>query len=353
MIASLRPAACRSWIAAVCGVAAFAFASRPAPADDVSRTGGQVTVRGEVQDVTRAGVTVKEVEGTEVEVPAAEIAEISWDGEPANMGTLRSREARGQLVDALTGYRDALPRMSGLDAEARADTQFLIARTLAKLALNDPDRREEAVEALNDFISANPQHYRVDPARRWLADVQAAAGDSEAAAKTLQELKSSPSPAFQTVAAISEAKLALQRGDADEALATFDSVLQNADGRVAAEAKIGRAAALGRLNRHSDALTTLDEVLAAVDPDDAQVRAQVHLRRGDSLLATGDQMPAIIEYLKVDVLYPGASAAHAESLYHLSRQWAAVGSPERAAEAAAKLKANYPNSEWAAKLSAG
>ncbi|MEM9704323.1 MAG: hypothetical protein AAF907_17920, partial [Planctomycetota bacterium] len=86
------------------------------------------------------------------------------------------------------------------------------------------------------------------------------------------------------------------------------------------------------------------------DAKDAELRADAHVGRGNSLRATGETKPAILEYLKVDVLYPGASAAHAESLYHLSHLWTSAGFPERAAESAAKLRLNHPNSDWTAKL---
>ncbi len=351
---SVRPSLARPWFAAVCCAAALAWGSAPASADDVTRRGDVPTIRGEITAGTRAGLTVKPTGDPAEQVPAAEIVEVSWDGEPPALGPARGREGRGRLVDALDGYQAAAPEMAKLkNPLARADGQFLVARVLGKLALNDPARRAEAVTALGEFISGNKDHYRVDPARRLLADVQAAAGDLDAAAATLKELEGSPSPEFQTAAAVASAQLALLRGEADAALAAFEEALKNADGRALSEAKIGRASALARLNRHGEALTALDAVLQEAAANDADLRAAAHVRRGGSLQATGETKPAILEYLKVDVLYPGASAAHAESLYHLSRLWTTVNEPSRAAEAAAKLKTNYPNSDWAGKLSAG
>ena len=351
MIASLPPAARRPWFTAVWGAAALACCAAPAAADDVTRAGDVPTIRGEITGGDRSGLTIKPPGDPAEEVPAAEIVEVSWDGEPTEASRGRGREGRGALEDALAAYRTAAPEMAQLTSPlARADGQFLLARVLGKLALNDPARRDEALATLADFVRDNPDHYRVDPARRWLAQVQAAAGDLDAAAATLGELKESPSGEFQTAAAVAEGDLALRRGEAEAALGTFEAVIADAEGRALAEAQIGRASALARLNRHADALAALDGVLDGAAANDAELRAAVHLGRGESLQATGETKPAILEYLKVDVLYPGASAAHAQSLYHLSRLWSTVGLPERAAEAAAKLKTNYPNSDWAARL---
>ncbi|QDT14946.1 tetratricopeptide repeat protein [Alienimonas californiensis] len=357
MIALPHPAARRSRLAAprfaaFWGAAAFALVVAPASADSVTPR-GKPTIPGTITAGDRAGLTIKPATDPAETVPAAEITEVSWDGEPATMGAARGREGRGDLVGALTVYREAAPEMSKIGPLARADGQFLVARALGKLALNDPARRAEAVAALQQFVKDNPDHFRTDAALRMLVEVQTAANDLEAAAATLEQLKQSPSQEFKTAASVAEGQLALKRNEADAALSAFDSVLQSAEGRAAAEAKIGRAAALTRLNRHDEALTVLDGVLDESAAGDAELRAAAHVGRGESLQATGQTKPAILEYLKVDVLYPGASAAHAESLYHLSRLWPTVGFPERAGEAATKLNANYPNSDWAAKLSAG
>ena len=342
--------------AALLGAALLFAPAGSAVADDVTRSGDVPVIRGTVTGASRAAVTVKLTgngeEGTE-EIPAAEVIEVSWDGEPPTMGALRGRESRGRLEDALAGYRDAVDEMGQLGPLARGDVEFLIARTLGKLALNDPARRPEAAEALEEFVAGRPDHFRFDPALRLLADVQAAAGNLDAAGAALDKLKESPSPQFRTAAAVAAGELALKRGEADAALAAFEQVLRDAEGRAASEAKVGRAAALGQLNRHPEALEALDAALDEIALGDAELRARVHVRRGQSLQATGAERDAILEYLKVDVLYPGASAAHAESLYHLARLWNSARFPERAAESAAKLKSNYPNSDWAAKLSAG
>ena len=325
-----------------------------APADEVIRRGGAPPVRGAITAATRGELTIRPTAGGAAEtVPAAEVDEISWDGEPPNLPALRGRESRGLLEDALAGYREAAGTMNQIGPLARGDIEFLIARALAKLALNDPARRDEAVAALDKFVTGNPDHHRTDPALRLSAEVRLAAGDLDGAAAALEKLGASPSPEYQTAAAVAAGDVALARGEADAALAAFEAAAANADGRAALEARLGRAAALGRLNRHAEALEALNAVLAEADPGDAELRARAHLRRGDSLQATGETKAAIVEYLRVDVLYPGASGAHAESLYNLARLWTTAGFPARAAESAASLKAAYPNSAWAARLSGG
>ena len=339
---------------AVLSAAAVALLCPFSSADEIFRTGDGPRVRGDITAGTRAGVTV-DVGGGDpaVTVPTAEIAEIQWDGEPGVMNSLRGREQRGRLDDALTGYRQAAADMGPAGPLAVSDLEFLTARALGKLALNDPAQRDAAVAALEKFVADHADHHRTDAALRLLSEVQSAAENYDAAAATLDKLKESPSPQYQTAAAVASGRLALERGEAEKALQSFDAVLTDAEGRAATEARVGRATALARLNRHAEALESLDAALKETDPSDGPLRAEIHLRRGDSLQATGETKPAILEYLRVDVLYPGASAAHAESLFHLARLWNAAGFPGRAAEAASKLRSDYPNSDWAGRLTAG
>ena len=338
------PAALAWGLAATCAA--------PAVADDVTVRGRDQPVRGTVSATTRAGLTVSGGGGDE-RIAAADVAEVSYDGEPPRLPLTRAAERRGQLAEALADYKDAAASFDAAGPIARADLQFLQARTLGKLALNDPDRREEAAAALSDFAAGSPDHFRTDPALLLLADVRAAAGDAAAAREALGKLGDSPSPAFRTAAAAAAARLDLAAGDPAAALAAFDAVLQNAEGAAALDARLGRADALNRLNRSGEALEVVTGVLAEADPADADLMARAYVRRGDALQATGETKPAILAYLHVDVLYPGAAGAHAESLFHLARLWNAAGFPGRAAEAAAELKTDYPNSDWAARLAAG
>ena len=332
---------------------AAAWAGGAARADEVELSNGERPLRGTVASADRGGLSVESPGREPDEVAAADVASVSWDGEPPTLALRRASEARGKLAEALEGYRAALSDFDAAGPLARSDLEFLIARVQAKLALNDPARRDEAIKALRAWLAANPDHFRTDPAFLLLADVQRAAGDLDAAAATLDEAKQSPSPAFQTAAAVDAAGLTLDRGEADAALAAFEGILADAEGRAAQRAKLGKAGALIRLNRPAEALTAIGEVIAEANAEDAEVMAPAYVRRGDAHQAAGETKAAILAYLHVDVLYPGAAAARAESLFHLAKLWNAAGFPGRAAEAAAALKTDYPGSDWAARLSAG
>ena len=338
-----------------CAAALLAVAAACAPAargDEVARRGGASNIRGEVTGSTRAALTVTPTGDAPVEVPAADVAEIEWTGEPPRLPLVRAAEGRGQFAQALEGYEQALADLKGAGPLATAELEFLRARALGRLALNEPDRRADAADALDRFLATHADHHRADPARLLLADVRAAAGDAAAARAALDPVKNSPSPAFVTAAEVAAAELDLAAGDAEAALAAFDRVAAEADGPAALAARTGRAAALVRLNRTEEALKEVDAVLAEADRSDVETMADAYVRRGDALQSAGQVKPAILAYLHVDVLYPGAGS-HAESLYHLARLWSAAGYPGRAAEAAAKLQSEYPNGDWAARLSGG
>ena len=334
-------------------VAALLLAAAPALADEVARRGDQPPVRGDVRESSREALTVAPPAGDPVVIPAADVLSVEWTGEPPRLPLTRAAEGRGQLAVALEGYREAVAQFPSAKPLAKAELQFSRARTLGKLALNDPARRDEAVDALGRFVTDHPDHHRTDPALLLLADVRAAAGDDAAAREALGRVKQSPSPAYATAAEVAAARLDLAAGDADTALATFERVAADAEGAAALDARTGMAAALVRLGRNDEALAETDAVIAEADSSDAEIMANAYLRRGDALQAMGETKPAILAYLHVDVLYPGAGAAHAESLFRLAKLWAAAGYPGRAAEAAAKLKTEYPGGAWAARLSGG
>ena len=277
---------------------------------------------------------------------------IEWTGEPPRLPLTRAAEGRGQLAEALAGYREAAAAFDSAGPLAAAELQYLQARTLGKLALNDPARRAEAGAALAEFTAARPDHHRTDPALQLLAEVRAAAGD-EAGARGTGPDEVLPQPGVRHRRGGRRRPAGprrRRRGRRPRRLRPRFAA--DAEGAVKLDAQIGRAAALVRLNRNAEALEAVDAVLAAEGAGD-DTMARAYVRRGDALQATGETKPAILAYLHVDVLYPGAAAAHAESLFHLARLWAAAGLPGRAAEAAAKLRADYPNSDWTARLSAG
>ncbi len=334
--------------------AATLAAGRAVALDEVIRTGGQPSIRGNVTKIDKAEITL-EAAGKATTVPATDVAAVRWEGEPPQLNLTRSREANGDLAYAAKSYTELLGQLPADKPNLRTDVDFLIARTAAKQALSDPAQQAAAITSLDGFVKAHPDFFRHYEALQWLGRVQAASGDYAAAQATFGQLAAAPLPELKLAAQNAIGRIKLKQDDLPGALADFDAVAAAAADTPGAKreqfaARLGTATVLQRQSKHDEAIKTLDGVIADAAADDSAVQAEAFLRQGDSLQAEGKDKDALLSYLHVDLLFPGESQAHAEALYHLAKLWSAVGDADRSADARRRLTERYAGSEWAKKL---
>jgi outer membrane protein assembly factor BamD (BamD/ComL family) len=93
-------------------------------------------------------------------------------------------------------------------------------------------------------------------------------------------------------------------------------------------------------------------VIEKAPAEDYRVNAEAFLRQGDCLREQGNDVDAVLAYLRVHVLFASERSMHAEALYRLANLWEKVGNKPRADEARELLKSEYENSEWARQLKA-
>ncbi len=313
-------------------------------------------VGGTINAVTKTDVTVDVPGSGATTVPANDIREIEWEGEPALIKRARSEENGGQYAAALVSYLEALNE-NPANANVRLDLEFYLARTTARMALADPAQVESAKSLLTAFVNAQRNHYRFYEAQNWLGDVCLASDDISAADEAFVSLANSPWPDFQMAGKIGMARVMLSSDDLNGARQAFDEVVNSpatddASKERRLEAMVGQAHVMQLEQNHEQAVTVLDQVIDESGADDTQIQAEAYLRQGLCLQAMGDDpKAAIMAYLHVDVI-PALSKEsdfHAEALYHLSLLWGQIGDVSRAADAQDRLKTLYPNSEWAAK----
>ncbi|MCA9117659.1 MAG: tetratricopeptide repeat protein [Planctomycetaceae bacterium] len=334
------------------------FSALQADAAIVYRRGDESAISGEITAMSKSELTIQpSLKSKPAEtIPGNEIARIRWSDEPATLNLARTDEDRDNLTKALEGYQKAKAEFNPTEEQAGADIDFLIARCIAKISLADPERREEAIKALEGFTKLNPAHIRYYDALRWLGQVQMAASKLSEARVTFNLLATAPWTDYQMGAKTSTARILLAEEKYDEALAAFEAVVQLKPGTPAEtsrqhEAMLGVARCLQAKSQHAQAIEMLDRVVKEADPADSAVQAEAYVLQGDSLQQTGQAKDAVLAYLHVDVLFEKERALHAQSLYNLSQLWAAVGEPGRASSAASRLQQEHPNNEWTKKLS--
>lgn len=338
-------------------MAAASIGAVVATADDlIDRRGASAPVRGEITNANRTEVTVKIPTKPEVKIPANEITRVRFNGEKPQINLVRSEEAAGRLAKALDGYRDALRDVPANQSALKADLEFLIARTTAKLAAEDPKLLGDAARELERFRSAHPDHFRDFEALSLLGNVQLLQNDFAKARATFRQLSEAPWSDVKLTARNAEGRILLAENKIDEAVRAFEESISAAGDNAAhasqrVEAMLGKATALEKKSEYAEAAKILEGILEQSSENNSAVQAQACVRLGGAYQAAGNVRDALLAYLRVDVLYFNEKAWHAEALYHLSQLWARDGKPDRAADAATVLQAKYSQSEWAKKLS--
>jgi len=328
--------------------------------DTVFRQGETKGFSGQITTVSKTEVVVTQKVGNREEhFPANEIGRVEFQGEPPILNIARGNENAGRLADAMAGYQEAVA--AGGNENMKAEMNFLLARTLAKMAQADPSKAPAAIEKLNGFITANRDHYRLYPALQILAETALLIHDHVAAESAFDRLSQAPWLDYQMLGKNGIARTRLDQNKVDEALSMFDQVAADkaktpSEKTAQLEAIIGQAECQQRQSKNEQAISTLEKVIGLATADDNRILAQAYLQLGQAYAADPqNNKEAVLAYLHVDVIPPLAAQSdlHAEALYQLAKLWPAIGQPARGAEASSKLQQDYPSSEWAKKLAEG
>jgi tetratricopeptide (TPR) repeat protein len=341
-------------------LAALVFTVSPALANEtIKLKRGEKNLVGDVTAVSKDEVTIKSSgpKGEITKVPASDIVSIDWTGDSPDLKVARNDENGLRYQKALDGYQKSLAASKATDKAAKADLEFVIARTIAKMALGDPAKVEDAIKKLDDFRSKNGDHYRYYEALNYLGQLYAAKKDYIKAQVTFEQIGKAKAKETQMAARIASGKLLLTQNKLDDAAAEYEAVISlkaegAAEESVRQEAVLGKSRIMIAQKKFDDALKLLEEVIAKAPADDVKVNAEAFLRQGDCLREQGNDKDALLAYLHVDVLFRSEKAVHAEALYRLSQLWDKVGQKARGEEARELLRSEYESSEWAKQLKA-
>lgn len=300
--------------------------------------------------------TVKVQQGSrEQQVPVNTIVSVNWNTEPTDLKNARSSENAGNFDKAIELYEKVKADSGSLSKEALSDVDYLLARTNAKVALNDQAKLDAAIKGLEDFKTAHRDHFRYYELHEHLGKLYAAKGDTPKATSTFGEMKSAPYNDFKMAAQILSADVLYASGDVAGAQREYSAIANSTtstpqEANRKNEARLGLALCQIKQGSPAEAVKIAESVIEETDPDQSNVQAQAFLRKGDALVALEKQQQAVIAYLSVDLLFGNEPEQHAEALYHLSSLWSQVGKADRASDARARLKSQYPNSQWATAL---
>lgn len=309
---------------------------------------------GAVEDLSVKGLRLKTPKGEVVSIPADDIKQILWEGEPIILRNSRNSDLAERTATALEGYRTALKEIPEEQKRFREEAEFGVARCLARQAATDPQQTPEALAELARFAKQYPESLHYYDSLLLAADLALKSNQVDAAQENYRILKGSATGTYPLLGELGLARLALAKGDSASAAKSLQAVLDSPlKGALVTRRQMQARMELAGIqlveNRTEEAAKISGEVIASSPPDDAESLARAYLLRGNCYLKLGNQKEALFDFLHVDLLFSQESAAHAEALYHLAELWPALKHPERGVEARDRLASLYPDSEWTKK----
>ncbi len=331
--------------------AAFAVVFSPqfvlAQFDQIYGAAGTPT-NGTIVKMSPSEVTI-DVSGIQRAIPVNEIKRVSYGDDPAELRRAREAAQAGR-------YEEVGQEMAKIGAVTREvikqDIEYYKAFAAAKMSLAGQGDRNLAIRALKTFIDANSGNYHYFEAVEVFGDLAMAAGRPDIAAAEYAKIAAAPWPDYKMRAAVLEAQSLLAQKKFPEALTKYETVANASITTPEATkqkvfANIGRAVCLAETGKPQEGIKLVEEIIAKEDPRDMQLFGKAYNALGTCYVASKQPKEALLAYLHTDILFYGASDAHAEALYHLSRLWTEVNKSDRAVQARNLLKDRYGGTMWA------
>ncbi len=338
----------RFTILALCLTIACSFANDAFALDRIRDRNGTTT--GKITKTSALAVTITRG-GTEIKKPVEDIVSITFDDEPEDLSPARRSAENGR-------YENALERLAKIDrddldrTEVRQEVEFLAAYCTVQLALAGQGSLDQAERQISSFLAKNSKSYHLPAAIELNGDVLLAKADYDGARAMYTKLGKAPAPYFKARSALLTGRSLQAEGNHQQAVASFDTATQAAEGNAAAqsqvlEATLLRAISQAALGELAASTATIQQIVKDAETEDSQLLAQAYNALGECYLQAKDPKSAKLAFLHVDLLFSTESTEHARALYELAKLWEALGQPARAQDAEQRLKDNYPGSRWA------
>lgn len=326
--------------------------------DIVTRKSSKTRVSGTISDVTKTDITVKPKTGADVKIPINDLVSIEWDGQPSGLSIAQNLIKNGYYDKAVEEFKKLQSEVDASKTYLKQEIDFGVVNAQARLALGNPDQRDAAIDAMDQFLSKNATTWHYFEGVDLLGQMYLAKEDYTKADVTYDRIAQAPFKDYQMASQNAKAEVLVAQGKIPEAISMYESVLDtNTNDEGTAErktqAQLGKATCMIKQTKYDDALKILDEVNAKSAGTATDLLAVIALRRGDCFAGLGKKQDAILAYLLVDIMFATEKKYHPEALYHLVQLWPTVGQQGRAEEARGTLEKNYASSSWAKKLAGG
>ncbi|MEZ6046374.1 MAG: tetratricopeptide repeat protein [Planctomycetaceae bacterium] len=327
--------------------------------DRITQVGVDKAITGKITGMTNQEISLETRRDGVLKVTPNQVLEIKWDDEPPRFSAGRSYEEKGMFQRAYEAYQEALTDLEPDHPMIKADIEFHILRLKARMVMSGatlPDNQKPAdlINALKTFLDQHKENYVYYPGRMILGRLAHQQGNPDALQYFL-ELQETPWTNYQIWGFTAQGHQQLGENKIPEAIASFEKALSlpfstKEDEIARAEATLGKANALTAQQKTTEAIPLIDELIKTIPAEAAETQARIYLAQGKIYQQLGRNEEAVVALLHVDILYPQSAPEHAESLYYLSKLWAAMGQPDRATTASSQLSSDYPDSRWASEM---
>jgi hypothetical protein len=326
------------------------FSVAQSRADEV-RTHNGDRHTGTIKSITPSAVTFGGSVRDTV-VPVNEIAAVIFTPEPRGLAEARAAYDAGRYSAVFASLNEIKPEQLRRD-EVKTEVEFYRAMAAARLAgfgSADQKTATAAGKELIRFLSEHKDSHHFYEVNEALGDLLTVLKNPNAF-PYYEVLASAPWPDYQVRAHLLKGRAEQMHGNHTAAMEHFNLALATpASGRPAELqiqlARIGKATSFIEIGNPAEARKLLSEVIAKAAEGDREIFARAYNALGALHRKAGETTDALLEYLKVELLYNTVPDAHAEALYYLSQLWPAARHPDRGKAAAAALQDRYPTSRW-------
>lgn len=330
---------------------------------------GETEINGLITGDSVKGLMIKVQKNPEaVLLPSLDIINVTYSSKEISSIDLKSalgKEIRANLAstkeaDRLKLYEDAIKDISDLLPKLKNDPRlskylsFRIAKIKSDVVKIKPDGFQDAIKALTEVRSDNPNSWMTLQSFKIEADLHEIKGNLDAALKLYQGITKLPGvpTEIKTDSDFLVLNLLMRANrmpEAETKIKELESSISANDPR-----RLFVLLVKSQANIINNQLATIEADLNAVIEvsDESYARGKALNLMGEYYLKKGNEADAFWMFLKVDTLYNQDVDEHARALFHLSKLFDKVkNDPIRARLAKEKLlEPSYSKTEYQKKI---
>lgn len=323
-------------------------------------TSGRQVEGCEIKEEKFAAIKYRPSRGPEESVKGEDVADILFDDPNPSYASGLSQLGAGLYERAVKSFGAAKTQAKD-DSLLKVHATFYLGEALRGAGSADPEKG-------SDMLKAAAEEYAKVPGDHWLAPqaayglglALAGAGKQSEALASFKKLDNGFGDRWRYQGKLGEgmACLALKKaGDARQAFEIANSGASSRYPELAREAQVGIGKAYVMDKRYDDAVKFFDKILDQRGVD-AESGGGAWAGKGDCRYAQAQEkssdkgllQEALLAYLTSTTRYAGSSS-YARSLYMAAEIYKKLGLPDQAENQAKELRARFPDSSWAKKLS--